>query len=201
MSKDLPLRGERNWLAAKYLPMARRMSSQKARLRWLVENFGARPNQKRLPGKAEFVAFILLQSGASFSAARMPRLRTSDLNDLAQMVGAGLAQIVSGEQWKVEVKEPLDRVLIRRSGLRGVDAEEPYGARSTWVPRVGRAFPTSFLLSVGDLIERQQHWLSRCQREDCHRIFVRNDKRQNYCSPRCSQTRRTRRFRRSKSRA
>lgn len=193
MSQQKPLQGKRHWLAAKYPEMVRRLGSQKARLRWLVDNFAAAPNPKGFPSKTEFVMFTLIQSGASSYTARMPPL--PDLNDLARKVSDALAQIVSGGQWKVEVREPIDRILIRRSGVRGVDADEPYGARSTWVPRGGRAFPTSFLLVVGDLIERQQHWLSQCQREDCHRIFVRNDKRQNYCSPRCSQTRRTRRFR------
>jgi hypothetical protein len=171
--------------------------SQKARLRWLVERVAAQPNQPPpLPlNTTELVSFALLQSGAGSHLATMPKVRSGDLNEVTHKVSEGLALLVDGEPWKLEVRDPIDRVLERRMGVRGVDQDEPYGARSSWQARSLKAVSTSFLLGVADLFERQQRWLSRCRRQDCRRIFVRDHQRQNYCSKRCSQTSRTRRFR------
>jgi hypothetical protein len=96
----------------------------------------------------------------------------------------------------VEVRyQRIDRILIRRGGVRGVDEDEPYGARSTWQIMYGRAFQTAFLLVAIDLVERQQRWLVRCLSGNCRRLFARKDTGQNCCSARCSDTERKRRFR------
>jgi hypothetical protein len=201
MSDRIPLQTQRHWWATKAREMGRHLgSSQKARLRWLVAHFAAPPGKGATapPNTTEVVAFLIFQSGAAFYAASMPRLRPADLVDLARQVSDGLARVVDGEQWKVEVRERLDRILVRRARVRDIEPDEPYGARTTWQPRSPRALSTVFLLVAGDLIERQQRWLARCHREDCRRIFVRDDVRQNYCSSTCSQTQRTRRFRATK---
>jgi hypothetical protein len=194
----MPLQKERHWFGARYREMIARLGrSQRARLRWLVERFAAQPNQPPpLPlNTTELVSFVLLQSGAGSHLATMPKVRSGDLNELTHKVSQGLALLVDGQPWKVEVRDPIDRVLERRAGVRGVDQDEPYGARSSWQTRSLKAISTRFLLGVADLLERQQRWLSRCRRQDCRRIFVRTHQRQDYCSKRCSQTSRTRRFR------
>jgi hypothetical protein len=197
VEKRMPLQWERHWFGARYREMILRLgSSQKARLRWLVERMAAQPNQPPPPlDTTELVSFALLQSGAGSHLATMPRVRSAGLNELTHRVSEGLALFVDGQPWKIEVRELIDRVLERRAGVRGVDQDEPYGARSSWQARSVKAVSTRFLLGAADLVERQQRWLSRCRRQDCRRIFVRNHQRQNYCSKRCSQTSRTRRFR------
>jgi hypothetical protein len=192
----MTLQRERHWFGARYREMIVRLgSSQKARLRWLVERTAAQPNRPPPLNTTELVSFVLLQSGAGSRLATMPRVRSADLNELTHRVGEGLALFVDGQPWKIEVREPIDRVLERRAGVRGVDQDEPFGARNSWQAPSVKEVSTRFLLSAADLVERQQRWLSRCWRQDCRRIFVRNHRRQNYCSKRCSQTSRTRRFR------
>jgi hypothetical protein len=200
MSTETPLQESyRHWYAAKHRKVIEHIGgSQKTRLRWLVENFAAQANDGSAFGanKTEIIAFLLIQGGSSTRLSAMPEIRRSDLIYLAQTVKRGLDLLIDGQQWTVEISEPVDRIQIKRKGVRGVDHDEPFGIRSTWQPRSRAARLTAFLLTACDLIERQQQWLRRCQREDCGRVFVQADRRQTYCSPKCSQTRRTRRFRR-----
>jgi hypothetical protein len=178
--------------------MARRLGdSQRARLQWLVERVVAQPNQAPPPplSATELATFALFQSGPGSRLSSLPTLHAAGLKDVTRKVGEGLSLIVGDQPWKIEIREPIDRVLERRAGVRGIDEDEPCGARSSWQARSAKALLIRFLLGAADLIERQQRWLSRCRRQDCRRIFVRNHQRQNYCSKRCSQTSRTRRFR------
>ena len=200
MSRGTPLHTiERNWYAAKHREISQRVGrSQKARLRWLVESFGIHANEGEpyRAHTAEIAAFLVSQGGAGTRLSVMPRIRRSGVIYLARAVKEGVDLVIDGKQWKVEIRESVDRILVQRTGVKGVDHDEPFGSRSTWQPRSKDALLTAFLLTAADLIERQQSWLRRCPREDCGRVFVQEDRRQRYCSPRCSQTRRTRRFRR-----
>lgn len=199
MSIEIPLPVQRNWYAAKHLETSKLVGrSQKERLRWLIETVaaGASEGAPLNFGTAEIAAFLVNQGGAGTRLSIMPRFRAVDRLNVAKAVKEGLDSVVNGKQWKVEIRESFDRILLRRTGVKGVDQDEPFGARSTWQPRSKAALLTAFLLTAADLIERQQSWLRRCPREDCGRVFVQEDRRQSYCSPRCSQTRRTRRFRR-----
>jgi hypothetical protein len=189
---------ERHWYAAKHREVVELVGkSQKARLRWLVESFGVHANQSTPVTfrVAEISAFLLIQGGAGTRLSAMPGFRKSDLNYLAQTVKEGVELLLDAKQWKVEIRQSVDRILVRRTGVKGVDNDEPFGVRSTWQPRSKSGLLAAFLLTACDLIERQQSLLSRCPREDCARVFVKDDRRQRYCSTRCSQTRRTRRFR------
>lgn len=198
MSIEIPLPAQRNWYVAKHLETSKLVGrSQKERLRWLVETVaGASEGAPLNFGTAEIAVFLVNQGGAGTRLSVMPRIRAVDRLYLANAVKEGLVLIIDGKQWTVEIRESVDRILLRRTGVKGVDQDEPFGARSTWQPRSKAALLTAFLLTAADLIERQQSWLRRCPREDCGRVFVQEDRRQSYCSPRCSQTRRTRRFRR-----
>jgi hypothetical protein len=201
MSSRTPLHGlpERHWYAAKFRTISDVVGrTQKARLRWLVENFAAQANLGTAfkSRTAEIAAFLLNQGGAGTRLSAMPRISSADQIYLAKTAKEGVDLVIGGMQWKVAIRESLDRILVQRTGIRGVDPDEPFGARSTWQPHSKEALLTAFLLTAADLIERQQSWLRRCPREDCGRVFVQEDKRQRYCSPRCSQTTRTRLFRR-----
>jgi hypothetical protein len=194
----MPFQHKRHWYGAKHREMASRLgNSQKARLEWLVERVAAQPHGAPPPPLkvTEVVSFVLFQSGPGSHLSSMPTVRAPDLEDLTRKVAEALALIVDDRPWKIEIREPVDRILERRAGISGIDQDEPYGARSSWQARSAKALTTRFLLNVADLLERQQRWLSRCRREDCRRVFVRKQRRQNYCSPRCSQTVRKRRFR------
>jgi hypothetical protein len=200
MSTGTPLHAapEKHWYAAKHRGMSKLVgTTQKARLRWLVEDFAAQANSGVVfkASIAEIAAFLVIQGGAGTRLSVMPRFRTADLIYLAKAAKEGVDLVISGKQWKVEIRESIDRILVQRTGIKGADPDEPLGARSTWQSRSKDALRTVFLLTAADLIERQHAWLRRCPREDCGRVFVQKDRRQTYCSARCSQTRRTRRFR------
>src|ERR1019366_9829853 len=171
-----PLHGrERNWYAAKHREISQCVGrSQKARLRWLVETFAVHANEGDpfRARTAEIAAFLVNQGGAGTRLSVMPRIRSVDLIYLAKAAKEGVDLVIDGKQWKVEIREPVDRILIQRTGVKRVDLDEPFGARSTWQPRSRSSLLTAFLLTAADLIERQQSWLRRCPREDCGRVFV-----------------------------
>ena len=62
------------------------------------------------------------------------------------------------------------------------------------LPRIGGDWWSRFLGAVSMLLIEAGGELRVCANEDCQRLFVRS-KRQEYCDARCSQRRRTRRFR------
>jgi hypothetical protein len=60
------------------------------------------------------------------------------------------------------------------------------------------AFRAIFQLAAMDLLYSYEPWrLARCARKNCKHPFVRKDKRQVFCSPACSQSIRTGRYRKA----
>ena len=199
MSANTPLQAttERNWYASKHRELSKIVGrTQKGRLRWLVQNFAVQVNINAITtGPSEIAAFLVNQGGAGSKLSAMPRISSRNLIYLARTIRNGVDLLIEGRPWKVEISEPVARILRQRSPVRGVDYDEPFGTRSVWQAGSKNRQLTAFLLTSCDLIERHGSWLHRCPREDCRRVFVQDDRRQMYCCSRCSQTRRTRRFR------
>jgi hypothetical protein len=207
MSKRLPLQHHQaHWFAKDYTNTARRVGfTQRKRLRWLVEDFASHLNYEALAPNLtperlahQVTVFIGLQCGAGFAyLGELPDLPARDLGPLAHTVREGIERFVDGEPWRIEVRNNLDRVLRRRPGA-STRADEPHG-RSTWSVRPAPRpiqIQVPFLLAVMDLLQSQGRGLARCLHSDCRQLFVREDVRQLYCSPLCSQVARVRRFRR-----
>jgi hypothetical protein len=208
MSKRIPLpQYQAHWFAKDYTNTARRVGfTQRKRLRWLVEDFASRLNYEALAPNLtperlvhEITVFIGLQCGAGFAdLGELPDLPARELQPLAHMVREGIERFADGEPWRIEVRNNLDRVLRRRPGA-STRADESHGRSSwsvRWPARRSTQIQVPFLLAAMDLLQSQGRWLTRCLHVDCRQLFMRDDMRQQYCSPRCSQVARVRRFRR-----
>lgn len=208
MSKRIPLQQDQaHWFAKDYTNTARRVGfTQRKRLHWLVEDFASRLNYEALAPNLtpeqlahEVTVFVGLQCGAGFAyLGELPELPARELGPLARTVREGIERFVDGEPWRIEVRNNLDRVLRHRP-VASTRADEPYG-RSSWsIRRPARRstqIQVPFLLAVMDLLQSQGRGLARCRHRECRQLFVRDDVRQQYCSPQCSQVVRVRRFRR-----
>jgi hypothetical protein len=168
------------------------------RLRWLVNDFAARPNYGKLPAAStpgkiviEVVAFIMLQGGAGASAMRldrMPRMPPDKLQMLAKEVEDGLNRFLDGTGWEVLARAP----VIRRVA-RGWPAGQ---WRLRWpLPASAASLRSLFVLCAQELLMQEGNALARCALEDCEAMFVKDDPRQRFCIPAHTAVDRMRRYR------
>lgn len=172
-----------------------------ARLRWLVQDFAAYPNLSQLPPDTtpasiarEASVFLLYQLGSgTFDMTEMPYLPPAIFEQLAKEISNGLDRFIAGQRWTKRILLPVERTVYRE---RDGESRNLYRALAP----IKRGFPAMFVLAAMDLLNQEGWRPARCARPECNRRFVRDDKRQNYCNERCSQTVRTRRLRKKRSR-
>jgi hypothetical protein len=89
--------------------------------------------------------------------------------------------------------------MNRRRGRRGPPpphdtAEGSEKFRHVWRPKyaekgsrgranLGPAFLTSFFIATLEKLRQEDRYIGRCQFEGCRKVFVRDDPRTRYCSP------------------
>jgi hypothetical protein len=164
------------------LGLARRRSLGKARerLSWLLE-FASRAGSigglspeelHRLRSRVWAFPERMITTGGldGLSADRLARL--------ASEVAHGVRALVRGEVWQSRVRSV--RLYLH---LHAGRATRQYIAEDL----------DGFLIEAHELIAAEAKRLRQCPRSDCERIFVAN-KRQVFCSLRCSQNERTERF-------
>ncbi len=165
------------------------------RLRWLVEDFAARLNYSSLPSgetpadiTREVSVFLLYQLGAgTFDMTEIPDLPAEIISKMAKDTDEGLDRFIQGEAWTLRIHIPVDRTIQRETG------QKPKWRALTG--EVEETVPLMFGLAVMDLLQTESWRPARCIRADCGGRFARDDRRQIFCSPRCSQTMRARRLR------
>jgi len=187
-----------HWLfEANVEEMARKVGlTREARLRWIVEDFAAHLNYAALPAEMtpasiarEAAVFLLYQLGpGAFVMTEMPHLPPTIFEQLAQEISAGLDRFITGQPWTKRITLPVERTISRD---RDGQSRNLYRALAP----IKTGFPAMFTLAAMDLLNQEGWRPARCARPECNNRFVRNDKRQNYCSERCSQTTRTARLR------
>lgn len=154
--------------------------SKEEKLRWLVKFMttywikASATEVERVTKQVEAFAGI---SGSFFET---PTARPSrhTIDETARIIRDGLRNYTQGISWYLPAME------IARSVIPGSD-RPAYNGRWDYM----------FLLSAADLLDAVGCLLRTCAARGCDAVFVRN-KRRIYCSTRCSDRERMRRFRR-----
>jgi hypothetical protein len=105
-------------------------------------------------------------------------LSCAQIGQLASKIGAGLRALIRGEPW-------MPRIGKAKLYLRLKDGE----AQRRYIT----SHSDGFLLEACELVAAQAKRLRLCERSQCRQLFAAN-KRQVFCSSRCSQMQRTGRF-------
>jgi hypothetical protein len=162
------------------------MRSELGRLAWLLE-FVQRPLGPTLTKdevtdlQDQILAFCLCQAGPHFNSQDVAKLVAPELLKLQAQIRQGIGRFLGDppQEWRLrEVK----RILIRDS-KSGAGRLMPWGMPDLLFEH----FAAELIAAEGARIEK-------CQRPQCGQLFVCR-KRGAYCSKRCSQYVRTKRYR------
>jgi hypothetical protein len=203
--------GQRHWLGDKFrFDVARKVgTTPRERLKWLARDF-LQINYGKLDGVAvpedvvlELAVFVLYEGGpGTVNLALLPPLSSKRLVKLSREVREGLERFVDGGMWELNLNQRLVRRVSRYVHEFPPD-QGKVEIRSTWSREWqisdAAAFNTVFLLTAQDLLVREGEWLARCQFEDCHTLFVKDDVRQKYCTGRHAAKDRVYRYRTGRS--
>jgi hypothetical protein len=165
---------------------ARMMRSDLGRLAWLLE-FAQRPLDPNLTKdevtelQDQILAFCVCQAGPHFNSQDMAKLAALRLLNLQTQIRHGIRCFLGDppQEWRLrEVKQ----ILIR----------DPKSGAGRLIPR---GMPDLlFEHFAAELIAAEGARIEKCQRPQCGQLFVCR-KRGAYCSKRCSQYVRTKRYR------
>lgn len=164
------------------------MHSAFGRLAWLLE-FARRPIgedvRERELGElqGQILAFCVRQAGPHFTSERVRRLAPAMIVQLQREAQVGINSFLSSPH----VGWALPRVTQRlvRDPITGVGHFELIGEPEELFPQF-----------AADLVAAEGARIAHCERPGCNKLFVRR-KRGAYCSRRCSQYVRTKRYRES----
>jgi hypothetical protein len=117
----------------------------------------------------------------------IPDLPPVIFQKLANEISDGLDRFIDSQRWTKRIIST-DRTIERRADKT---CRNHYHAL---IP-LGRGFRLMFTLAVMDLLTQEAWRPARCARPECNRRFVRDDRRQDYCSERCSKNIRMKRLR------
>lgn len=155
--------------------------SERARLVWLVGFGGLTPKEISTMPDTELQRLRDKVWGFPVRAITRGDSETLSKDRIAQLatnIGAGLRALMRGEPWQERLNSIT--LYLARSGER---------ARTRYLAE----HRDGFLLETFELLASQWTRLRKCQRSECRRIFAAN-KRQAFCTARCSQLERTKRF-------
>ncbi len=178
-------------------------ATSESRLRWLVEDFARRRDYRDARAAAldddqtpqavarEVWLFLLYQNGPGtiYSGDGVPEMPARALKRLSEQVESGVARFLNGQEWIVDLPPRLTRAIRREEVLLGRDkgkqkATAMWRERGAWATK---AFELTFLLAAQDLVMTEHELLCRCG--GCGTVFVREDLRQGFCTPRCAHAR------------
>ena len=202
-----------SWFATTAPALLKKMADAKDRLRWLVEDFARRRNYsdpERAPEIVvrEVAVFLLYQNEpGTMYLGRLPRLSARELQALSSEIESSVNRFLNGEDWTIpiEAKPPLLGIpaISRCICSRTVELGRDKGKRmvvSSWrsssTPAPARSFALIFRLAAQDLVVSEHEYLAKCG--GCETVFVCDDLRQSFCTPRCNAASRMRRHRASK---
>lgn len=158
------------------------------RVRWLLD-FAARDLDKLNPEDwfalyVEVLFFLspipVMRGGAT---ERHPPAFPAEARFLQRWVRRGLVTLAEGGEWRFGTK----RTYALRVSEEGI-LERPIE---------GGQLRDQFMIAVFEALMEARERLRSCV--ECHRLFIAR-KRQAYCTPRCSQAARTRKYRRKQRR-
>jgi hypothetical protein len=202
-----------SWFATTAPALLKKMADAKHRLRWLVEDFARRRNYsdpERAPEAVvrEVAGFLIYQNEpGTMYLGRLPRLSARELQALSSEIESSVNRFLNGEDWTIplEAKPPLlgmppiSRCIRRRTVEFGRDKGKRMVVaswRSSSTPAPARSFALIFRLAAQDLVVSEHEYLAKCG--GCETVFVCDDLRQSFCTPRCNAATRMRRHRASK---
>ncbi len=185
------------------------MGDPKERLRWLVEDFARRRNfldPDRAPDVvvSEVALFLLYQNApGTMYLGKKPQMPARELIALSLEIDEGVSRFLNGEDWTIPIDASASRVRLSRSLRRqtfvlGPNRGKSYAVASWQSQHSARTFILTFRLAAQELVASEQNWLAKCR--GCEMIFVSDDLRQSYCTPRCSAASRMRKYRAPKQR-
>jgi hypothetical protein len=164
------------------LGLARRRSlgNARERLTWLLE-FASRAGSIAALSSEELQRLrsrVWAFPERMMTTRGLDDLSTAQLARLAGEVAHGVRVLIRGEAWRSRTRSVTLHLHLRKGrAIRRYIAEHSDG----------------FLIEAHELIAAEAKRLRQCPRSDCGKIFVAN-KRQIFCSFRCSQNERTERF-------
>lgn len=187
----------------------RRMADPKERLRWLVEDFARRRNfldPDRAPDAVvrEVALFLLYQNGAgTMYLGRKPKMPARELKELSLEINEGVSRFLNGGDWTIPIyafasRLHLSRTLRRQTIELGRNRGKNCAVASWRSQYSAGTFTLTFRLAAQELVASEQDWLAKCA--GCGMIFVSEDLRQSFCTPRCSAASRMRKYRAPKQR-
>ncbi len=148
-------------------------------LRW-VSRFLGEDLRRLTTEECKIRGFVLqmlpLGEPAEFAMGVIPILGRPELKEVQDELRAGLQALVEGDGWGWG--PPVQRITL----IRPRDGAGPV-TRSWMIAKGGRL---RILWAVGEHVRRYGQRLRICQASDCRTPFLAR-KRQEYCTPKCSQ--------------
>jgi hypothetical protein len=162
-------------------------------LEWLlnfVQRDAALADDAKMVGS--FTVFVL-------EGRTKPRPTLEELQSFAADVAVELRRFLTeGRAWSFAVPETRG---VLEPAVTGVEMPPE---RSVTLPSVFTVKTTdwrsAFRVRAAELLAGYREWIRICERRDCGRLFLADDKRQTFCTPRCSHLKRLHEFR-AKSKA